>query len=149
MTSLFIAPFSRHQIDFQMVRVIGTLRSVGNTKVIARPLRFEARGPLVEVIATSTCVAIPGIYGLTPPARILIFYIALFIHIVFIYFEKLLVLNVVVLQVIQVALVVPIKPSSGGLSIWETYLRPLSDASGGFGMLLVVPRHPVAPGRVT
>ena len=149
---MFIAPYSRHQIDFQMVRVIGTLRSVGNTKVIARPLRFEARGPLVEVIATSTCVAIPGIYGLTPPARILIFYIALFIHIVFvvfIYFEKLLVLNGVVLQVIQVAVVVPIKPSSGGLSIWETYLRPLSDASGGFGMLLVVPPHPVASGRVT
>lgn len=105
---------------------------VGGIKLFSRSLA-------VEVISALLCGGITYQYGLTIGAAVLIFYCALFVHLTFVDLEHSLILNKVVLPALPIALALfPFSPMGQSWDIGEAFLRSLSGAGAGFGMLLVV-----------
>ena len=123
----------------ELIPKIAILRAVGSNRSTRLSPWLAVRDPLVEVLTAVGCVAIPWVYGFTPAAAILIFYLALFIHVVFVDLERCLILNVVVLPAIPIAAALfPFTPLAETLSIGDAYIKSLSGAGVGFGMMLVV-----------
>jgi hypothetical protein len=81
----------------------------------------------VEIITALLCGSIVYQYGPTIGAAVLIFYSALFIHLVFVDLGHSLILNKVVLPTLQIALALfPLIPLGQGWGIGGAYLRSLS-----------------------
>ena len=105
------------------------------------------RGPLVEVITAAGCGVIGYYYALTPAAAVLVLYLAAFIHLTFVNLEQSLILNSVILTGLAIVLVtLPFSPLGESLSLGGTYLRSLSGAGVGFGIMLLI--YLAAPGRM-
>ena len=101
--------------------------------------RIPPRAPLVEAIAAAGCGLIAYRYGLTPVTAILVFYLAVAIHITFVDLERSLILNRIVLLALPLALATfPFSPLGQGFSLGEAYLRSLAGAGAGFGVMLLV-----------
>ena len=104
-----------------------------------RGAKRPARPLAVELITASLCGLIGYQQGLTAEAAVLIFYCALFIHITFVDLKHRLILNKVVLPAIPVAVVLfPLTPLGQSWGIGEAYLRSLSGAGLGFGIMLLI-----------
>jgi leader peptidase (prepilin peptidase)/N-methyltransferase len=92
-----------------------------------------------EIITALLCGNIVYQYGATIGSAVLIFYSALFIHLVFVNLEHSLILNKVVLPTLQIALALfPFSPLGQGWGIGGAYLRSLSGAGVGFGIMLAI-----------
>jgi prepilin signal peptidase PulO-like enzyme (type II secretory pathway) len=103
--------------------------------------KIPLRAVAVEGITAIACGGLVYWYGISLASLILIFYVALFIHLAFVDLEHSLLLNVVVLPAIPLALALfPFTPlaQAQDWGIMEAYLRGLTGMGVGFGMMLVI-----------
>ena len=108
-------------------------------KVLLDRLEPRPVSPAVEIITALLCVSIVYQYGPTIGTDVLIFYRALFIHLVFVDLEHSLIINKVVLPSLPIALALfLLSPLGQGRVIGEAYLRSLNGACVGFGIMLAI-----------